>query len=229
MTEAEWLGCTDPHLMLDFLRGKASERKLRLIACACRRHICHLFPSERSRNAVEVAERYADELTSRGGSDAMRDTVRQVRRDIVRTASRLAWWHALEVTVRNPAKGAARIAARDPVGAVQTDLLRDIIGNPFRPVTLDPAWLTPVAVSIARRAYEERDYQALPILADALEEAGCDNADILAHCRGQGEHVRGCWVVDLILGKQYERPRQGLRRRQRDRLIQEDVLGQGST
>jgi hypothetical protein len=92
-------------------------------------------------------------------------------------------------------------AARRPEQEQQAHLLRDIIGNPFRPVALNPAWLTSAVVSIARRAYEERDYQALPILADALEEAGCDNPDILAHCRGQGEHIRGCWVVDMILEK----------------------------
>ena len=83
----------------------------------------------------------------------------------------------------------------------QTPLLRDIFGNPFRPVVADPAWLTPTVVAIASAIYEERAFARLPILADALEEAGCTDADLLLHCRTPGEHVRGCWAVDLVLGK----------------------------
>ena len=83
----------------------------------------------------------------------------------------------------------------------QTELFRDIFGNPFRPVAADPAWLTPTVQSIAAAIYEDRAFDRLPILADALEEAGCTNADVLLHCRQPAEHVRGCWVVDLMLGK----------------------------
>ena len=79
--------------------------------------------------------------------------------------------------------------------------LRDIFGNPFRPVAFDTAWRTENTVGLAARLYEERDFAAMPILADALEESGCDNPDILSHCREPGVHVRGCWVVDLVLGK----------------------------
>jgi hypothetical protein len=84
----------------------------------------------------------------------------------------------------------------------QSDLLLDIFGNPFRPVAFDPAWRTEHTAGIASKMYEERDFAGMPILADALEEAGCDNADILAHCRETGVHVRGCWVVDLVLAKE---------------------------
>jgi hypothetical protein len=83
-------------------------------------------------------------------------------------------------------------------------LLREICGYPFRPVTVNPAWLSwhdGLLVSMAQQMYDARDFADMPILGDALEEAGCDNADILNHCRQPGEHVRGCWVVDLILGK----------------------------
>jgi len=86
--------------------------------------------------------------------------------------------------------------------AVQAVLLRDIIGNPFRPVTLDPAWRTTTAIQLAQGMYDSRDFAAMPILADALQDAGCEDADILEHCRGNGPHVRGCWVVDLVLGKE---------------------------
>jgi hypothetical protein len=82
-------------------------------------------------------------------------------------------------------------------------LLRDIFGNPFRSVEFDAEWRTSTAVLLAKQMYESRDFDAMPILADALQDAGCDNADILSHCRdANGVHVRGCWVVDLVLGKQ---------------------------
>jgi hypothetical protein len=80
-------------------------------------------------------------------------------------------------------------------------IVRDIFGNPFRPVAFDPSWWTSTAVGLATAMYESRDFAAMPILADALEEAGCDEPSVLAHCRGDGPHVRGCWVVDLVLGK----------------------------
>jgi hypothetical protein len=85
--------------------------------------------------------------------------------------------------------------------AVALAMIDDIFGNPIRPVELDPSWRTWTAVRLARTMYESRDFAAMPILADALEEAGCDNPDVLAHCRGPEPHVRGCWVVDLVLGK----------------------------
>jgi hypothetical protein len=80
--------------------------------------------------------------------------------------------------------------------------LRDVFGNPFRPVTVNPTWQTATVVSLAQAIYDERAFDRMPILADALEDAGCTNADVLNHCRQPGEHVRGCWVVDLLLGKQ---------------------------
>jgi hypothetical protein len=80
--------------------------------------------------------------------------------------------------------------------------LRDIFGHLFRPVTADPSWLTHTVVSLASGIYAERAFDRLPILADALQDAGCDNADVLTHCRCDGPHVRGCWVVDLVLGKE---------------------------
>jgi hypothetical protein len=81
------------------------------------------------------------------------------------------------------------------------DLLKCVFGNPFRPIAFDPDWRTSTAVTLARQMYEGRDFAAMPILADALQDAGCDHPDVLAHCRGGGPHVRGCWVVDLVLGK----------------------------
>jgi hypothetical protein len=80
-------------------------------------------------------------------------------------------------------------------------LLHDIFGNPFRPAAFSPEWRTDTAVALARQMYESRDFSAMPILADALQDAGCDNEDILNHCRDPKQvHVRGCWVVDLMRG-----------------------------
>jgi hypothetical protein len=94
-------------------------------------------------------------------------------------------------------------AARHQERAAQTAVLRDVFGPlPFRPVPLEPSWLTPPVVGIALHVYEERDFEALPVLSDALEEAGCTNLDLLQHCRQQGRlHVRGCFVTDLLLNK----------------------------
>jgi hypothetical protein len=102
------------------------------------------------------------------------------------------------------AYGDAETKGRAETYRRQSTLLRCIFGNPFRPAALDPAWLRRndgTAAKLAQAVYEERRFADLPILADALEEAGCTDAAILAHCREPGDHVRGCWVVDLLLGK----------------------------
>ncbi len=84
----------------------------------------------------------------------------------------------------------------------QADLIRCVFGNPFRPVTFDPQWRTSTAIALAKGMYDSRDFSPMPILADALQDAGCENADILNHCRDEkATHVRGCWVVDIVLGK----------------------------
>jgi hypothetical protein len=82
------------------------------------------------------------------------------------------------------------------------DLLRDVFGNPFRKTRFEKGWRTDTAVSLAKQMYDSREFSAMPILGDALQDAGCDNDDILNHCRDTNAiHVRGCWVVDLVLGK----------------------------
>jgi hypothetical protein len=87
----------------------------------------------------------------------------------------------------------------------EAGLLRDIFGNPFRPIAINSAllaWNDGTVQKIAQGIYDKRAFDLMLILADALEEAGCTEQDILAHCRSGGEHVRGCWVVDLLLGKE---------------------------
>jgi hypothetical protein len=85
--------------------------------------------------------------------------------------------------------------------AVQAEFLRDLFGNPFRQTQLDPAWLTDPVVALARTTYRERKWDLMPILGDALEEAGCTDETILHHCRGKNRHARGCWLLDLLLGR----------------------------
>src|SRR5262249_28221863 len=87
--------------------------------------------------------------------------------------------------------------------AAQCEVVRDIFGNPFRRITARAAWLSSTLTALACQMYESRDFSPMPILADALQDTGCDNPDILDHCRDtSATHVRGCWVVDLVLGKE---------------------------
>jgi hypothetical protein len=201
--------------MLHFLRGKASERKLRLFAVACCRRISHLLPDAACRAAVEVAERFADEEVTKADLAAVHATVHPgLYRDWPAAQAAAAARHAsadsLPLNVAYYAFGhtfeaewkAASLPDQfKPILKALVKLLQDIIGNPFRPAAVDPGWLTPTVTGLAHTIYGGRLFDRLPILADALEEAGCDNEDILNHCRSKGEHTRGCWVVDLVLAK----------------------------
>lgn len=217
MTEPEWLACTDPRVMLYAQKGKMSDRKLRLFACACCRAIWHLLPDERSRRAVVLMERWADgELTSEE-LRAARETssgdwsprgLSLPALSAAIAAARATWPDAYAAAV-----SVVEAAATDPNMKQQYDLLKDILGNPFRPSSPLPsailAWDDGTVGRMAERIYAERrmpegtlDPSGLAMLADALEEAGCHDPDMLVHCRQAGEHVRGCWVVDLLLGKE---------------------------
>ncbi len=193
MTEADWLAATDPSPMLAFLRDNAYDlnRKLRLFACACARFRWAPLPDARSRNLLDLAERYAD-------GEAADAELTQARR--VGYCMGLVW------TV-NPS---ARVAAERVIGAAglprpapAAALLRDLFGNLFHPPPpFDPAWLAwnrGTAAKVARGIYEERAFGRLPLLADAMEDAGCSDAALLGHLRGPGPHVRGCWAVDSLL------------------------------
>jgi hypothetical protein len=210
MTEAEWLVCTEPRQMLEFLQGRATYRKLRLFAVACCRRIWNRMTDERSRKAVEVAERYADgEVSEEQLGAASREAAEVgIGFGLQCSSANAAGFAALRdglfsghVRADRCASFAARVA--DPAEpASQAALLRCIFGPLcFRPVTLNPSALTSTVVQLAETIYLERAFHRLPILGDALEDAGCTSADILDHCRGGGEHVRGCWVVDLVLKK----------------------------
>jgi hypothetical protein len=234
MTEEQWLACTEPQLMLAFLHGKASDRKLRLFAAAR----CRLFRPDWDdwrpvREAVEAAEQLSDGLSPAGqlarlhlpwrdftrglsynttdptgGSTVLRPSdlgqllVQVISFPDAGSAAR----GVLHDYLRNYFDGGWKDGLRER--GAECHLLREVFGNPFRPVTLAPAWQTPQVMALAQAAYEKRDLPAgtldlarLAVLADALEEVGCTDADILNHCRRPGVHVRGCWAVDLLLGK----------------------------
>jgi hypothetical protein len=114
-------------------------------------------------------------------------------------------WAEHEAAVQqgcDQAQALTRAEMREAVEAkAQAALLQDIVPNPFRPISIDPGWLTLDVRALARGIYDDRAFDRLPILADALIDAGCDNAEILDHCRSSGPHVRGCWVVDLLTGR----------------------------
>jgi hypothetical protein len=214
MTEAQWLASTDPRPMLEFLRDKASDRHLRLFACAYARVLrgyWHLGPGA----AVTVAERYADGLASD-------QDLASERRGAPFPGMYSEWVLALSaydgawqpVDWLTSARDLMKIdpdALRhfpfplDDVVQRAVLLLRDIFDSlPFRPVNIAPdvlAWNDSTVGRIAEGIYDERAFDRLPMLADALLDAGCDAAELLGHCRSAGPHVRGCWVVDTILGK----------------------------
>ncbi|VTT98736.1 Uncharacterized protein OS=Sorangium cellulosum (strain So ce56) GN=sce5710 PE=4 SV=1 [Gemmataceae bacterium] len=209
MTEQEWITCADPAQIIDFLRENGNGRKLRLFACGCVRQIWHLVEVGSSRHAVEVAEKFADNEAS----DA------DLKKAYLRAAAEVKDVPEYDVTHADPACAVSREHSWDAAYCVEhivtsrlrpdwkesrqihSSMLRDIFGNPFRPVVFTPEWRTCTAVALAQLMYESRDFSPMPILADALQDAGCANDDILNHCRGPGPHVRGCWVVDLVLGK----------------------------
>jgi hypothetical protein len=220
MTESEWQACTDPLPMLEFVKGRVSDRKLRLFAVACCRQGWRRLTDPYLRLAVETAEQYAD---NEAGQEELSKTraaawsVGQTRQEHAMAAARAAVgesaWSAAreaqqEMTLQicsNVRGWAEALGEKKAFQRGLSALLRCILGDPFHPVTADPHWLAwndATVAKLARVIYDERAFDHLPILADALEEAGCTNADLLNHCRQAGEHVRGCWVVDLLLGKE---------------------------
>jgi hypothetical protein len=212
MNEQEWLSCTDLEKMLQSLGGRVTERKLRLFGVGCCRRVWRKFPRE-LRDYVEVAERHADGLAS--NEDLQRAWhAQQLMRDyrFADQTSAVGWllWGAVEANWLTPQEATRHVAfwIQRVGGAderqVQCNLLRDLVGNPFA-LRFPEGSCVPPGISdiqrLAQWAYENRAFGCLPILADALEEAGCSDATILSHLRGPGPHVRGCWVVDLILDK----------------------------
>ena len=206
----------------------ATNRQLILWACACCRRIGHLFHGTGCLSAILAAERFADgdltfkELTAFGndGSNWHSETLyasgaTSVRSLVTQSCSHLVGgvdsaFDGMETPFLVPADDAARwavAAVREHAGKaaavrekiVQCSILRDILGNPFRPVHCSAEWKTTAVTALARETYDDRRFSNLPEIATAFIEAGCESADILAHCRSEKPHARGCWVIDMIL------------------------------
>jgi hypothetical protein len=224
MTEAEWLACEDPCLMLEFLGDKASDRKSRLFACACCRRVLQAISNDFVEASVVAAERHADgsllddeiaavnaDVNERLADDEpLRrccDSATQVNGIAGRIAFRSSVCAADALAIASNEEFALGVHTRwtpswTEALVEQSRLVREIFGSPFRPGAFSPYWSTPTVLALAQTAYNDRAFDRLPILADALEDAGCTDRAILDHLRGPGPHVRGCWALDLILGKQ---------------------------
>ena len=261
-TETDWWNRRLPMCLLDFVRGKASHRSLRLFTYACCRRFWHLLDDEDYRKTVTWLESYADAECDEEERDSMAQRIGTAEPVPVggEPGSEHHWvviinGQMFEIDLGSPPQGGkalARAAVRlavleDAFSAAmasyqcaaeavaysvadrdtnheawcaamqgeydaQVKLLWDIFGNPFQPVTPDPAWLTPRVIEIAQTNYDSRAFHKMPELADVLQEAGCTGKSILDHCRQPNDHVRGCWVVDLLLDKEKEAQEERMRR-----------------
>jgi hypothetical protein len=202
VTEAEWPKSGAPGAMLEHCWSGASPRKKRLFGCACCSRAAHLMTAS-AHAAIATAEAFADDAVTAGAlAEALRGALASPANGLCHylcaphpDAMRQAWSGAANQLLLAGSKWHAELSAI-------ADLIRDVFGNPFRPVEFAPDWRTDTAVSLARQMYESREFSAMPILADALQDAGCDSDDVLTHCRDAKQpHVRGCWVVDSLLEK----------------------------
>jgi hypothetical protein len=231
MLEYEWFHGIDYEEMIRLVGQNLDERKMRLAACGYLRTAWDDFSEPQIRGVVEIAEDYADFRATRervkdvkraltllleqARSEQAREQADTTRQEwLVRYSAFLeldSRVRLLELVLKPgcvEVEALRTIASRVNKGGWYDDrmptcnLLRCIFGNPFRPVTFSPSWRTDTALSLAQQMYESRDYSAMPILADALQDAGCESEDVLNHCRDASvTHIRGCWVVDLLLGK----------------------------
>ncbi len=222
MTEADWLACDDVGAMLKCFPPKATARKLRLFGVACCRRLRGL--DELSRHALDIAERYAQGLVGP-------DTLGVIRREVDTLAAALedragsedspeaerayhaglaVVWAAMtpgyegeDYAAAHAAYYAGRVAPGLAERQAQARLFADVLLVPPG-LTVPPAWLAwdgGTVTRLARSVEERQAFDRLPILADALEDAGCAEQAILDHCRGPGPHARGCWLLDLLLGR----------------------------
>ena len=260
MTEAEWLEYVHPNRMLEYLKRRRKDRKLRLLAAALCRRIGNLMTPERCGRLLSEAQRFGvfygefrpgspdcllraiedgeqcadelisvealapaceltDRLASVGGYyfDCYDPSWGATDHDLISTCEAAMAVHGatkVHIDLEFVATYASRAIYRFGGGAesnqgdpseelVQCHLIRDLFPFTLRNLPkLKKRWRTDTTTAIARQMYDSRDFGPMPILADALQDAGCDNGDILAHCRSDGPHVRGCWAVDLVLGNE---------------------------
>jgi hypothetical protein len=219
MNEAEWLACEDPERMYrvareelrtDYPHGARTKRKVSFFGAACCRLVWTLVVlDKRCRRVVEYNEQQFDKpLSARkeeelywNAKQAAEDPASEAKPFLLEAANLVYDSGTPHAVIRHLVHnfegwGDRRERVRQVAG-----IMRDVVGNPFRSVDIQAEWLTPTVVSLAQQIYDSRNFAVLPILADALEEAGCTDADVLGHLRGPGPHVRGCFAVDLLLNK----------------------------
>lgn len=222
MTEAEWYTTKDPWAMLACLKTSPRQDRLVLVACCRLQELDDIV----IRKVLTSAERYADGKAKPSTINANKRKVARLSSllttsvDLVNPKIEPLALNLVELAT-TPIGSSCRVGSSimQPVpqamhlGIQNEDLpasilshlpaiLRELFGNPFHPITLSPSWLTSTVVSLANQMYDTRDFSAMSILADALQDAGCSNEEILEHCRGPGAHVRGCWACDLLTGRE---------------------------
>jgi hypothetical protein len=207
--------------MLAFLRDRASDRKLRLFAVACCRRIWHLLTELPSRKVILTTELYADGLADFA---SLCVAIAEADSAYLSIPNRTGYYPrpdqpfeegrfdgiAFALSTAFAVEGIARSCAEENGNSDETTaqarLLQDIFGNPFHPLSPPSesvlCWNDGTVPKIAAGIYEERAFDRLPILADALLDAGCDDEELLVHCRSEGPHVRGCYLIDSLLGKE---------------------------
>jgi hypothetical protein len=209
------------HILRPYLRDKRSIAAVRY----AEQHVDQGWPLTAERDVIRSAAKQAEQELEQWAKSGSRTPAEFRNRRVYAHASQVA----LKTIVHNlPSRGAVLIAKltaytyawanddrpdtfpddsptclalRDKHSRVQEKIFRDIVGNPFVSIEFDPQWRTSDVLGLARAVYEDRAFDRLPILADALMDAGCADESVLSHCRGPGPHARGCWVVDLVLGK----------------------------
>jgi hypothetical protein len=217
MAEPAWLTCTDPHELLLSLGGQADDRRLVLVACASLRRVWNFVVAAKNRRLTERLEDISPTtpLDRQAAARALVELARGVARSAELGEEKLSRQpHGLRLVVAvsdilvvtrlakiTRVKASRQKLTRVRERRMQRFLVRDIFGNPFCPVSIDPTWLSTDVRQLAASIYEERRFRDLPVLADALEDAGCARAEILDHCRSAAPHARGCWVVDSVLDR----------------------------
>jgi len=202
-----------PHMWVASRKKSKLDRKLRLFACACCRRIWHLITDQAARKAVAIAQQFAD---GKGTAKHLREASHAAARctleleeigDLEEYRANQAVLAVLNASgqplsplfaARNAAEASGNEATEREA---QCHLIRDVFGNPFRAAVLQKLPSKGAVADIATAIYVADRFGDLPVLADALEEAGCTTDEVLNHCRAEVDHVRGCWVVDQILGK----------------------------
>jgi hypothetical protein len=230
MDEQEWWASDDPTSLLQWLQDtkQLNDRKSRLFSVACCRRVWHLLRDERSRKAVEVAEQAADGMCGQeeimAAWGAAWEAANEIHHEPLDDQGASAHWmtesaavaaaHALSGAVLSTvnsavdafahATGEGNEESRRASAQLLAALLRELQGPlPFRPVRISPDWRTPAVLALATTIYDERRFQEMPVLADALENSGCPDNEVLAHCRWPRQaHARGCWCLDLLLERE---------------------------